>query len=165
MFQTCFRLSLYNFFNFSPKRQKCLEENVAKHTTETLKKKFLPLWRTRWVERINALEVALDLLIVVVQSFCDMIENHDKDWNRDTMNQASSLIKSIDFEFIINLLIVQRILAYTNGVTTASQKQGIDCVNVFNQIQVLIRSLHCQATRQQVDQFHKECYIQAGDLS
>ena len=124
--------------------------------------KLLPLCRTRWVERINALEVALDLLIAVVQSFCDMIENHDKDWNRDTMNQ-SSLIKSIDFEFVINLVIVQRILAYTSGVTTALQKQGIDCVSVFNQIQVLIRSL--RATRQQVDQFHKECFIQACDLS
>lgn len=27
--------SISNFFNFSPKRQKCLEENVAKHATET----------------------------------------------------------------------------------------------------------------------------------
>ena len=30
--------SLANFFNFSPNRQKCLEDNVAKYTTDTSKK-------------------------------------------------------------------------------------------------------------------------------
>ena len=155
--------SISNFFNFSPKRQKCPEDNVAEHATDTLKKKLLPLCRTRWVERINALEVTLDLLTAVVQSFGDMIENRDKEWNRDTVNQASSLVKNIDFEFVINLVTVQKILAYTSGVTTALQKQGIDCVSVFNQIHVLIRSLH--TTRKHVDHFHKECFDQACDLS
>lgn len=153
--------SIANFFNFSPKRQKCLEDNVGK-CADSLKKKLLPLCRTRWVERINALEVTVDLLKAVVQSFCDMLEN-GKQWNRDTVNQASSLIKSIDFEFIINLLTVQRIMAYTSGVTTALQKQGIDFINVCSQIQVLIKAL--QNTRQRVDQFHKECFNEACDIA
>ena len=118
--------SVSNFFNFSPKRQKCLEDNVAEHVTDTLKKKLLTLCKTRCVECINALEVTLDLLTAVVQSFGDMIENRDKEWNRDTANQASSLIKNIDWRTQVEL----------------QQKQGIDCVSVCNQIQVLIRSLH-----------------------
>ena len=66
------------------------------------------------------------------------------------------LIKNIDFKFIVNLLIVQRILAYTSGVTTALQKRGIDLVNVCNQIQILIRTL--ESTRQRADKLHKECF-------
>lgn len=155
--------ALANFFNFSPKRQKCLEDNVNKYPTDTLKKKLLPLCRTRWVERINALEVSIDLLEAVVKSLCTMIENSDREWNRDTINQASSLYKNIDFEFIVNLQIVQRILAYTSGITTALQKRGIDFVNVFGQVKVLIRTL--QNVRQGVDEFHKDCFDEASDFA
>jgi len=33
------------------------------------------------VERVNVLEVALDLLEAVVDTFSDMIENTEKNWN------------------------------------------------------------------------------------
>ena len=71
--------STANFFNYSPKRQKSLEIHVAKYPCNTLRTKLLPLCRTRWVERINALEVALDLLDTVVQTFCSMVNNTGKE--------------------------------------------------------------------------------------
>ena len=61
---TCFA----NFFNFSPKRQNALEEYISKYP-DTLKTKLLPLCRTRWVERIDALETTLDLLKAIVGTF------------------------------------------------------------------------------------------------
>ena len=45
---------------------------------DVMKSKLLPLCRTRWVERINALKVALDLLKIIVDTFSDMIENTEK---------------------------------------------------------------------------------------
>ena len=83
--------SIANFFNLSPKRQKCLEDYVGQYSS-SLKSKLLPLCQTRWVERINALEVALDLLEAVVNVFTDICEN-SSEWNRDTVNLASSLLK------------------------------------------------------------------------
>ena len=133
--------STANFFNYSPKRQKSLETHVAKYLSNTPKTKLLPLCRTQWVERINALEVALGLLHAVVQTFCSMVNNTGKEWNRDTVNQALSLLKNIDFDFIIKLVIVQKVLAFTSGITTGLQKQGIDIVDVCTHVQLIIRTL------------------------
>lgn len=155
--------STANFFNYSPKRQKSLEIHVGKYPSDALKTKLLPLCRTRWVERINALEVSLDLLEAVVLTFCSMVKNIDKEWNRDTVNQASSLLKNIDFDFIINLVIVQKVLAFTSGITTGLQKRGIDVVDVCTQVQLVIRTL--QGVRSEVEGFHGECFIQACVLA
>ena len=53
--------------------------------------------RTRWVERLDALEVALDLALAVIKAFSEMVENINKQWNRDTVTQASALLKRFDF--------------------------------------------------------------------
>ena len=56
-------MCLANFFNYSPQRQKELETHVTANseTSETQKSKLLPLCRTRWVERLDALNVTIDL--------------------------------------------------------------------------------------------------------
>ena len=101
---------LANFFNYSPKRQKCLESHVLNDLyDETAKSKLLPLCRTRWVERLNALEVTLDLSLAVNGAFTDMVDNTCKQWNRDTVAQASALLKRFDFEFLINLVVTQKV--------------------------------------------------------
>ena len=148
------------YFNSSPKRQTSLEEHICKYPN-VLKSKLLPLCRTRWVKKINALEVALDLLEIFVDTFSDMIENTEKNWNRDTAILASSLLKRIDFEFIINLYVVltQKVIVYTAGITTSLQKIGIDLVSLNDQIQLVVRTL--QNVRKDVSNFHHDCYEQA----
>jgi microsomal dipeptidase-like Zn-dependent dipeptidase len=69
-------------------------------SNETAKSKLLPLCRTRWVERLNALEVTIDLSEAVVETLTDMAKNYKKQWNRDTVAQASALLKHFDFEFL-----------------------------------------------------------------
>lgn len=106
------------FFNYSPKWQTSLTTHIKNYTDNLLKTQLLTLCKTRWVERINAFEVALDLIEAVIDALSEMSQNLDKQWNRDTVGQASSLLKSLDIEFIINLVITQKILAYTSGITT-----------------------------------------------
>ncbi len=79
---------LANFFNYSPKRQKCLEAHVMNYREESTKTKLIPLCRTRWVERLNALEVTLDLAQAVSETFTDMVENSGS-WNRDCESSFS----------------------------------------------------------------------------
>ena len=79
---------------------------------DALKSKLIPLWRTRWIERLKALEITLDLTQPIVDTLGDMAVNADKKRNRDTVMQASALLKQFDFEFVMNLVIVQKILTY-----------------------------------------------------
>ena len=59
-------------------------------------------------------------------------------WNSDTMAQASALLKGIDYEFIINLVITQKVLAFTSSITTGLQQRGLDLVRAYEEIQVVI---------------------------
>ena len=77
-------------------------------SVETAKSKLLPLCRTRWVERLNAFEVTLDLFLFVIDTLTDMLESTCKQWNRDTVTHESALLKRFDFEFLIN-----RVRSYT----------------------------------------------------
>ena len=106
MMDTITRLA--TFFNYSPKRQSELVKFVRDYPEASLKNKLLPLCRTRWVERINAFEVTIDLMEAIVDTFAAMSQNLDRHWNKDTVSQATSLAKSIDFEFVINLVITQK---------------------------------------------------------
>lgn len=65
--------SFANFFNYSPKRQKSLEDHVKRYP-DASKSKLIPLCRTRWVERINALEVTIDLIDAITDTFSEMME-------------------------------------------------------------------------------------------
>lgn len=132
---------LQTFFNYSPKRQTSLTCHVENYPDNSFKTKLLPLCKTRWVERINAFEVTLELIEAVIDTLSEMSQNLDKQWNRDTVGQASSLLKSLDFEFVINLVITQKILAYTSGITTGLQKRGIDLANASEQVKLVIRTL------------------------
>ena len=62
----------------------------------------------------------------------------DNQWIRDTIAQATSLLKSIDFDSIFNLAVTQKVLSYTSGITTNLQMCGIDLVNVGAQVQLTI---------------------------
>ena len=95
----------------------------------------------------------------MIDTLSEMSQNLDKQWNRDTVGQASSLLKSLDFEFVINLVITQKILAYTSGITTGLQKRGIDLANASEQVKLVIRTL--SRVRQDVETFHHSCYDEA----
>lgn len=152
-----------NFFNYSPNRQKCLESHVMNLSDEPAKSKLLPLCRTRWVERLDALEVVLDLAQAVTDAFSEMVENVNKQWNRDTVTQASALLKRFDFEFIINLVVTQKVLAYTSSITTRLQTRGFDIVKAYDEIHLVITTL--EKMRNKVDEFHHDCFAYAKELA
>ncbi len=93
-----------------------------KYREESTKTKLIPLCRTQWVERLNALEVTLDLAQAVSETFTDMVENSGS-WNRETVN--------LDFEFLISLVIVQKVLACTSSLTTRLQSRGFDTMKAY----------------------------------
>ena len=92
-----------------------------------------------------------------------MTKNSEKQWNRDTVAQASALLKHFDFEFLIDLVITQKILAYTTLITTGLQCKGLDMPEAYEEIGLVIRTL--EQIRKKVNEFHHNCFIFTRDLA
>ncbi len=130
---------------------------------ETAKSKLLPLCRTRWVERLNAFEVTLNLSLAVTEAFTDMVDNANKQWNRDTVTQVSALLKWFNFEFLNNLVITQKILAYTSSITTRLEFKGFDVMKAYEGIHLVIATL--EKIQDKVDEFHHDYFVYAKELA
>lgn len=150
------------FFNYSPQRQKELEHHLMANTVtfESQKSKLLPLCRTRWVERLDALDVTLDLLD---ETLLNISQHTNKQWNRDTTTQASALLKRMDFEFTITLIITQKILSFTAGITTSLQKKGIDIAKAYEDVQRVIQTL--EHVRSNIESFYNDWFMQGVILA
>ena len=92
-----------------------------------------------------------------------MVDNTCKQWNRDTVAQASALLKRFDFEFLINLVVTQKVLAYTSSITTRLQSRRFDIVKAYEEIHLVISTL--EKIRNEVDEFHHDCFVYAKELS
>ena len=94
-----------------------------------------------------------------------MVQHTHKQWNKETTTQAFTLLKRLDFEFLVNLIITQKALAFTSGVTSRLQKQGIDVVEAYQYdiVQHVIRSL--QNVRGQIDSYFHDWFEEATDLA
>ena len=149
---------LANFFNYSPQRHKGLE-----HHLDAQKSKLLPSCATRWVERLDALEVTLDLMGGIMDTLADMVQHTHKQWKKETTTQAFALLKRLDFEFLVNLIITQKALAFTSGVTARLQKKGIDVVEAYQHVQHVIQTL--QNVRGQIDSYFYDWFEEATDLA
>ena len=67
---------------------------VIEHELPDVKKKRVkPLYRTRWVELHDALEVFVDLYPAIVQDLHDIAYGEDSvSWNRDKVQMVCSLL-------------------------------------------------------------------------
>ena len=78
-----------------------------------------------------------------------------------TTTQAFALLKRLDFEFLVNLIITQKALAFTSGVT--SRGGGIDVVEAYLYVQHVIRTL--ENVRGQIDSYFHGWFEEATDLA
>lgn len=67
----------------------------------------------------------------IVDTLADMAQANDKQWNRETTTQPPALLKRLEFHFLINLVIMQKVLVFTNGITSRLQKKGIDIMEAY----------------------------------
>ena len=54
-----------------------------------------------------------------------------QDWDNDTRTKACSLMKALDFEFLVNFTAIYCILAITEGITVRLQSFSIDIYYAF----------------------------------
>ena len=71
------------FFNVHPKRHAVLVGNIKSMLPEASHSRLSDVCRTRWVERIDGLELFIELFLAIVSSLEDVKNNADGSWNTD----------------------------------------------------------------------------------
>ena len=79
------------FFNLSPKRQEHLEKVIKENFPEVTRKKLLDVCRTRWLERIDGVDLFEDLFLAILMTLEEIFFNLEGKYNKDTSVKANSL--------------------------------------------------------------------------
>ena len=80
------------FFNLSPKRQEHLEKVIKENFTEVAIKRLLDVCRTRWLERIDGVDLFEDLFLAILMTLEEIFFNLEGKYNKDTSVKANSLL-------------------------------------------------------------------------
>ena len=71
-----------------------------------------------------------------------MDQNNDKNWDRDTSSDASTLLESTrKFEFIVTLIITSNILNYIIEATRKLQRKEMDIIKGYAEIDVILSTV------------------------
>ena len=96
---------------------------------EEKRKKLKELYRTLWVERHETFEVFSDLFLPTLCCLEAITYSPPSDWNRETRSDAQSLLLVMSqFSFIVALVLTQKVLAYTKGLSVKLQGRYVDVV-------------------------------------
>ena len=130
-----------------------------------MKHKLKDVCRTRWVERIEGMDVFEELFVPVYYSLLVMKENNDTvHYNNETSAKAESLFKLVDnFEFIVTLVVTCSIFDYLLPVTRKRQAKDLDVAQLMDLIQNLKMTI--ENLRNSVENHHKNWYNKAKKLA
>ena len=99
-------------------RQMCLEKNILAHSPDSTKIKLRDICRTRWIERVNGMDIFQELFVPIFLTLDEMSANVGKVFNADTSTKATSLSVLVScFQFIVSLVISRIVLDMTLPVT------------------------------------------------
>ena len=151
------------FFFAHPKRQKKLEEAIHNTQPESNVTKLKDLCRTRWIERIDALDRIKCLHSSIVACFESISVEGSHKWSPDSLTDASTLLLAITTtEFISALVITNECLHYFLGLTRSLQQEAKDIVQAVSEVEVLTTSL--KKVRENVDSHHSEWFMTVTDM-
>ena len=123
------------FFFAHPKRQRKLEEAIETTQPESSVRKLKDLCRTRWIERIDALQRFQQLLPSVVACMESIASEGLRAWSSDSVTDATTLLLALSTtEFISALVIITACLKHLLGLTRSLQAEAKDIVQAVSEI-------------------------------
>ena len=112
--------------------------------------RLIDVCRTRWVARIDGMEIFIELFPAIVSSLEAVKDNADGSWNSESIRDASALYHaSIEFGFIVSLVVVSRLLEVTRPLTKQLQAPDMDVVKCVEKVTLLFAIL--KRLRQEID--------------
>ena len=152
------------FFNFCESRQQMLDRNIEEYSPDSSKRKLKDICRTRWVERIEGLDVFYELFVPLFHTFQEMSTNANGKCNDKTRVGGGYYFNAIsNFKFIVCLVVTKNILDLCLPTTRALQASAMDILCALE----LITSLKnlTMKMRSDADDVHKSWYNQALSLA
>ncbi len=123
------------FFSNSPKRQYLLEQKLKEECPETTHVRLTDICKTRWVQRLDALEVFLDLLPAILATLEEVGRNANRSWSGEASVKANGLYHQFStFQFLVTLVITRRALSYTKGITVKLQERAMDVKSAYDNV-------------------------------
>eukprot|EP00117_Sycon_ciliatum_P011780 scpid47775/ scgid13111/ 52 kDa repressor of the inhibitor of the protein kinase; 58 kDa interferon-induced protein kinase-interacting protein; Death-associated protein 4; THAP domain-containing protein 0 len=145
------------FLNAHPKRQTALEHAASATQPDTASRKVKDLCRTRWVQRLDALEAFLNLLPSLVVCFQEISEAPAAAWSRDSLIDAKGLLSRVTTtEFMSALVITNKCLGYVRGITSSLQSEARDIVHAMADVHTVQETL--EKVRADVDKHHGDWF-------
>ena len=118
-----------DFFNNSPKRFGFLEMQIKEILPNAKHSHLIDVCLTRWVTRLDGLDVFAEVFVPLTQCLEAMKLNQDGVWNAETVRGASGLFHLVtSFQFIVCLIVVSRCLEVTRPLTKQLQFSTFDVV-------------------------------------
>eukprot|EP00112_Aurelia_sp_Birch-Aquarium-sp1_P023908 Seg732.10 transcript_id=Seg732.10/GoldUCD/mRNA.D3Y31 product="52 kDa repressor of the inhibitor of the protein kinase" protein_id=Seg732.10/GoldUCD/D3Y31 len=152
------------FFNVHPKRFALLCENIKSLLPEANHSNLIDVCRTRWVARIDGLDIFIELFEPIVQSLADIKDNVQGNWNPDSCRDASGLYYgTVAFQFIVTLIVVYRCLAWTRPLTKQLQATDYDIVKCVEKVKCLLSKL--TSLRSKISQNHNAWFEEATSMA
>ncbi|XP_065069046.1 52 kDa repressor of the inhibitor of the protein kinase-like isoform X1 [Rhopilema esculentum] len=152
-----------NFFNYSPKRQLLLEENIKKLNPNCKYTKLLDICRTRWVMRIDGLARFLEMYEAIVETMLTISQNRDRSWNSCAADASSFWSLLVNFNFLMTLAVVRNCLGYTHAATVQLQGVEVDILKGLQMVKTTITSL--QKVRSEIETYHGQWFEDACEIA
>ena len=152
------------FFNVHPKRFALLCEKIKSLLPESKHSNLIDVCRTRWVARIDGLDIFIELFEPIVASLADVKDNAQGHWNSDSCRDASGLFYgTVAFKFIVTLIVVYRCLAWTRPLTKQLQATDYDIVKCVEKVKFLLSKL--SGLRSEISQSHNAWFEEATSMA
>lgn len=151
------------FFSAHPKRQRKLEEAIDRVQAGSAVKKLKDLCRTRWVERIDALDRFKKLHSSLVSCFETISTKGSRCWTPDSLTDAITLLLAISTsDFLSALVITSSSLSYLMALTKSLQSEAKDIVEAVTEI----NNLKCvvQDLRDNIDKHHDQWFAEVEQM-
>ena len=151
------------FFSAHPKCQRKLEVAISHTQPESSVHKLKDLCRTRWIERIDALDRFQKLHSSIVECFESTCSEGTRQWSPDSVTDSSTLLGAITTtEFLCALVISSASLQYMLGLTRSLQAEAQDIVQAVSEVNVVIKTL--KDVRSNVDKHHNEWFTEVEKM-
>lgn len=147
------------FFHMSAKRTEILKSTISHCCPEQKKKKLISLCETRWVERHDSVLLFKDILEPILLSLLKIEEE-----SSDSAPKAHALSSSISqFQFLVNLFVLSRMLSTTYNLSEMLQKKNIDLSQAMTNVTSVLDLLSKQ--RINADDKFKTLYAQVKEFA
>ena len=153
----------YFFFASHPKRQCALERAIQDTQPQSRIHKLKDLCRTRWVQRIDSIDVFCSLHQSVVACMKSVCEDGPSLWSSDSITDARGLLLAITAsDFLAALVITRNCLEYLQALISSLQGETKDIITAVEEINIVTTRL--QQARDNIHTYHSKWISEAEKM-